>query len=356
MKLRRPAAGAGRHQRRRGPGRHAEDGGAWWSAPSCASSRCWTTARPPDRRCCARPRATSATHTRRRGTVGGSLAFAAPWAELPAVASRSTPRSRPARRAASRSVAARDFFRDAHATALEPDELVVRALPGRCPSAPAPPGTRSARATATTRRSARPPSSTLDAGGSCSAVELCWCACRARRTGRRPSLVGTRLEDEALDGALASLDGLRRRTTSRPRAAYRRRVAPVLARRALRDAADTPRGTAGAHEPRRVDVRIRSTAGARGGVEPRRTLADLLREELGLKGTHLACEHGFCGSCNVAPRRPHVRSCLCSPCRSTAARATVEALAEPDGTLSPLQQAFTDHPASSAASARRRCC
>ena len=48
-------------------------------------------------------------------------------------------------------------------------------------------------------------------------------------------------------------------------------------------------------------------------VEPRRTLADFLRDDLGLKGTHLACEHGFCGNCNVLldgeadPLVPHVR-------------------------------------------------
>src|SRR5437016_2775415 len=45
-------------------------------------------------------------------------------------------------------------------------------------------------------------------------------------------------------------------------------------------------------------------------VEPRRTLADFLREDLGLKGTHLACEHGFCGNCNVLLDGVNVRSCL----------------------------------------------
>ena len=43
-------------------------------------------------------------------------------------------------------------------------------------------------------------------------------------------------------------------------------------------------------------------------VEPRLTLADFIREEAGLKGTHLACEHGFCGNCNVAFDGETIRS------------------------------------------------
>ena len=55
----------------------------------------------------------------------------------------------------------------------------------------------------------------------------------------------------------------------------------------------------------------RSTARWReGSVEPRRTLADFLREDLDLTGTHLACEHGFCGNCNVLLDGQSVRSCL----------------------------------------------
>ena len=45
-------------------------------------------------------------------------------------------------------------------------------------------------------------------------------------------------------------------------------------------------------------------------VEPRKTLADFLRDELGLKGTHLSCEHGFCGNCNVLVDGETIRSCL----------------------------------------------
>jgi carbon-monoxide dehydrogenase small subunit len=79
-------------------------------------------------------------------------------------------------------------------------------------------------------------------------------------------------------------------------------------------------------------------------VEPRRILADLLREDLNLTGTHLACEHGFCGSCTVLLDGESVRSCLMLAVQADGRSVmTVEGLAEPDGTLGLLQQAFTDH-------------
>jgi carbon-monoxide dehydrogenase small subunit len=81
-----------------------------------------------------------------------------------------------------------------------------------------------------------------------------------------------------------------------------------------------------------------------GSVEPRRTLADFLREDLDLTGTHLACEHGFCGNCNVLFDGQTVRSCLMLAVQADGHEVeTVEGLAERDGTLSALQQAFTDH-------------
>ena len=81
-------------------------------------------------------------------------------------------------------------------------------------------------------------------------------------------------------------------------------------------------------------------------VEPRRTLADFIREDAGLKGTHLACEHGFCGNCNVALDGDTIRSCLMFAVQADGREIeTVEALCEPGGALSELQQAFTDHAA-----------
>ena len=78
-------------------------------------------------------------------------------------------------------------------------------------------------------------------------------------------------------------------------------------------------------------------------VEPRRTLADALREDCGLTGTHLGCEHGVCGACTVLLDGDPVRSCLMFAVQADGARIrTVEGLAQ-DGRLHPLQQAFRDH-------------
>ena len=78
-------------------------------------------------------------------------------------------------------------------------------------------------------------------------------------------------------------------------------------------------------------------------VPVRMTLADFLREELGLTGTHLGCEHGVCGACTVLLDGDAVRSCLLlAPQADGHAVTTVEALAGDDA-LHPLQQAFVDN-------------
>ena len=78
-------------------------------------------------------------------------------------------------------------------------------------------------------------------------------------------------------------------------------------------------------------------------VEPRRTLADVLRHDLGYTGTHVGCEHGICGACTVLVDGEACRSCLVFGVQADdAAVETVEGLAE-DGELNPLQEAFTAH-------------
>ena len=77
-------------------------------------------------------------------------------------------------------------------------------------------------------------------------------------------------------------------------------------------------------------------------VEPRRLLVDCLRDDLGLTGTHIGCEHGVCGTCTVLVNDETVRSCLMLGVQADGATiTTVEGLAT-DGTLHPLQQAFRD--------------
>ena len=78
-------------------------------------------------------------------------------------------------------------------------------------------------------------------------------------------------------------------------------------------------------------------------VDPRKTLADTLREDLQLTGTHLGCEHGVCGACTVLLDGKAVRSCLLFAVQLEGSEVTtVEGLSPQDGTLSPVQQAFRD--------------
>jgi len=92
-----------------------------------------------------------------------------------------------------------------------------------------------------------------------------------------------------------------------------------------------------------IDVTLTVNGAARSGsVEPRRTLADFLREDLALTGTHLGCEHGVCGSCTVLVAGASARSCLMLAVQADGVEVTtIEGLAGDDG-LHPLQQAFRE--------------
>ena len=75
-------------------------------------------------------------------------------------------------------------------------------------------------------------------------------------------------------------------------------------------------------------------------VEPRRTLVDVLREDLGLTGTHVGCEHGVCGACTILWDGEPVRSCLLFAIQlDGASLTTVEGLADGER-LHPIQEAF----------------
>jgi aerobic-type carbon monoxide dehydrogenase small subunit (CoxS/CutS family) len=79
-------------------------------------------------------------------------------------------------------------------------------------------------------------------------------------------------------------------------------------------------------------------------VEPRLTLADMLRTTLRLTGTHLGCEHGVCGACTVIVDGAAVRSCLMFAVQVDGKSVeTVESLAEDPDQLTPLQEAFSRH-------------
>jgi aerobic-type carbon monoxide dehydrogenase small subunit (CoxS/CutS family) len=78
-------------------------------------------------------------------------------------------------------------------------------------------------------------------------------------------------------------------------------------------------------------------------IESRKTLADVLRQDLGLTGTHLGCEHGICGACTVLIDGEPARACLVFGVQADGREVrTVESLADGDR-LNDLQQAFSKH-------------
>jgi carbon-monoxide dehydrogenase small subunit len=79
-------------------------------------------------------------------------------------------------------------------------------------------------------------------------------------------------------------------------------------------------------------------------VDVRKTLADFLREDLSLRGTHLGCEHGVCGACTILFNDVSVRSCILYAVQADGADIlTVEGLAPAGGPLHPIQEAFRGH-------------
>jgi len=80
-----------------------------------------------------------------------------------------------------------------------------------------------------------------------------------------------------------------------------------------------------------------------GQVEPRKLLVDFLREDLGLTGTHVGCEHGICGACTILVNGEAARSCLMLAVQADGAvLRTIEGLTQ-EGRLHPLQDAFWEH-------------
>jgi carbon-monoxide dehydrogenase small subunit len=78
-------------------------------------------------------------------------------------------------------------------------------------------------------------------------------------------------------------------------------------------------------------------------VDVRTTLVDFLRGDLCLTGTHVGCEHGVCGACTILLDGRAVRACLMLAVQADGADLmTVEGLAEPDGALHPIQEAFAE--------------
>ncbi|HEY7218999.1 MAG TPA: (2Fe-2S)-binding protein [Candidatus Binatia bacterium] len=92
------------------------------------------------------------------------------------------------------------------------------------------------------------------------------------------------------------------------------------------------------------DRQVRLTINGReynGTVEPRKLLTDFLRDDLGLTGTHVGCEHGVCGACTILLNGEPVRSCLLFAVQANGSEVkTVEGLAPNANELHPLQEKF----------------
>jgi carbon-monoxide dehydrogenase small subunit len=96
-------------------------------------------------------------------------------------------------------------------------------------------------------------------------------------------------------------------------------------------------------EKRRVSLAVNGAAYEE-DVEVRLTLADFLRHQLGLTGTHIGCEHGVCGACTILVDGLSVRSCLMLAAQADGSDiTTVEGIAPSESELHPLQEAFRDN-------------
>lgn len=93
-----------------------------------------------------------------------------------------------------------------------------------------------------------------------------------------------------------------------------------------------------------ITVRLKVNGVAREGrCEPRKLLVDFLREDLGLTGTHVGCEHGICGACTILIDGESARSCIMLAVQADGSEIlTVEGLMQ-NGKLHPLQEAFREH-------------
>jgi xanthine dehydrogenase iron-sulfur cluster and FAD-binding subunit A len=316
---------------------------------------------------------------RNRGTVGGSLVHADPSAELPllSIALDATFHLRSAR--ANRSVAAKDFYQGYLLTDIAPDELLV-GIDFRLP--PAASGwccSEIARrhgdfaivavAVVLGLDSDRRIDFARVALGGVGPAPLRVEAAEAALLGERP---GAELFRRAADIAAQAVDPP---SDIHASSSYRRHIAGVLVRRGVGVAEsrlatrrgpgpyDSAQGRPLAREQRErlraasltehnflldPDEKILIAVAVNGvrrtaAVEPRRSLVDFLRHDLGLVGTHVGCEHGVCGACTVMLDGRTVRSCLLFAVQADGAEiATIEGVGT-DAALHPLQLAFRRH-------------
>ena len=275
---------------------------------------------------------------RNRGTIGGSLAFADPAAELPAccVALEAVVVARNA--ADERRIPAAEFFTGLYTTALRPDELIAAV---EFPVAK--PGERSVIAELARR------SGDYAMAGVAARAKMQHARRAAPGVLRRRRQARQRRAGNGRGGRQAG-DGRHHR-----RGAGRARRRPRPARRSAWKPGHEAPSRAGAARAR-TQSPLRPRGGARGmsaalditvngervasRVEARQHLVDFLRLELGLMGTHAGCEHGFCGACTVRVDGKIVRGCLVLAASLDGAKVeTIEGVSDA-GEIRDLQEAF----------------
>ncbi len=288
---------------------------------------------------------------RARGTIGGSLAHADPAAELPVAIAALDGILHVRSVRGERAIGWREFFVAPLQTSIEPDELLVELeLPAGSP-----------RAGASFREYAVRHGDFALAGaaalavagddGWCESVSLSLLAAGPApvRWGAADGIGGELTPALAHDCAERALRDAELSDSAQLPASYRRRLLRGLAAEALLHAA--ARAGEYAHSAHRgsrerlmlVSLRVNGEP-FEGELPPRLSLADLLRDRIGLTGTHLGCEHGICGACTVQVDGEPVRSCLMFAAQADGAEVTtVEALATDETELHPLQRAFHEH-------------
>ena len=300
-------------------------------------------------------------HIRNRGTLGGSLAHADPAAELPAVMvalDASIVAIGPEGR---RSIPADEFFAGWFTTALADDELLTAVeIPARTPArggavwwgftelARRPGDFATVLIAAIVERDER--GVVVDARIVAGGVG----ATPVRCVEAEQALVGSTEGDlpaVATNVATTARGEVDPSDDVHASATYRAELVEVLVGRTLTDLRPVatpadPRRTGAAMVPSSTaldgQVVVNGEPRSLDGTPDRRLLADWLRDDLGLTGTHLGCEHGVCGACTVLLDGTPVRSCLLFA-RQSAGRsvATIEALGTPSD-LHPVQEAFRD--------------
>jgi carbon-monoxide dehydrogenase large subunit len=276
---------------------------------------------------------------RNAGTVCGSLAHGDPLGELPAVAVALDAQIIAIGPSGARSIPAAAFFEAAHATALEPDEVLAAV---RFPVAE--PGTGSAFLELAPRKGGYALAGVAAVvrlqGGVITAAALgCWASPghRCASGGAERLLVGQSPSAELYRAAAeATADDIDPRDDVHASAVHRSRLAAVLARRASGDRHRPERGG----PMTRIDVTVNGVR-HEAEVEDRKLLVDVIRDDFALTGTKIGCAHGVCGSCTVHVDGVAVRSCLTFAVQvDGCSLRTVEDLAGEDGALHPLQEEF----------------